>query len=108
MTKKAKDCMLSALSTFEVRNAIYKDDYKNYGAVLLALFPRGIPEILTKGDASRLGILHMMVSKLSRYCNAWEQNHTDSVHDLGVYCFLMEELDHAANDAKGIDEEIPF
>jgi hypothetical protein len=43
----------------------------------------------------------MQVSKLIRYTQAWENRHIDSSHDMGVYCFIQEELDRAFHDMMG-------
>jgi hypothetical protein len=44
----------------------------------------------------------MMVAKFTRYCQGWPKAHTDSIHDLGVYSFMMESVDDLE------EEEIPF
>ena len=56
------------------------------------LFPNGI-ELKTIDDFNRMGLLNMIVSKLIRYSNQWETKHKDSMHDLGVYCFMLESYD---------------
>ena len=36
---------------------------------------------------------YMIVTKLIRYCNQWSDKHQDSIHDLGVYSFILEDID---------------
>lgn len=90
------DIMNAAADTYRERNALYGDSYKQFGGVMQALFPHGI--LIDTPDAwNRLGIINMMVSKLTRYtANFCDGGHTDSAHDLGVYSFMLEELTRLA------------
>ena len=57
------------------------------------LFPNGVT-LKTEGDFNRWGTMNMIVAKITRYANAFESGgHQDSIHDLGVYSFMQEELD---------------
>jgi len=40
----------------------------------------------------------MIVAKLTRYAQNWPDTHIDSVHDMGVYAFMLESLDHDINN----------
>ena len=42
---------------------------------------------------NRYGALSLIVTKLVRYCNKWDKPHQDSIHDLGVYAFILETVD---------------
>ncbi len=95
----AADCMRAALETFEQRAKVYGDSYTRHGEVMAALFPKGV-ELTSKDDFNRFGILNMQVSKLIRYTQSWHDRHIDSSHDMGVYCFMQEELDRAFHDIK--------
>ena len=102
MKKKTPlDCMDEAFKTFKQRNKEYGDNYLNHGKVMQALFPNGV-KLETVEDYNRFGILNMMVAKFTRYCQGWPKAHADSIHDLGVYSFMMESV-HDLDD-----EEIPF
>ena len=57
-----------------------------------ALFPNGI-ELKTVEDYNRFGVINMIVAKLTRYSQNWPKTHQDSLHDLGVYAFILESLD---------------
>ena len=90
---KADKRMQKAAKTYRQRNKVYGDNYKRHGAVMAALFPDGIA-LRTIEDHNRFGVLTMIVSKLGRYATNFEKGgHNDSIHDLGVYAFMLEELD---------------
>jgi hypothetical protein len=82
----------NAIKTFETRGEAYGNSYLQYGEVMKILFPNGI-KLETKDDINRMGLLNMIVSKLIRYTNQWGKPHKDSMHDLGVYSFMLEGLD---------------
>jgi hypothetical protein len=89
------DCLEEALFTFKERNKQYGDNYLTHGKVMTALFPDGI-KLETVEDWNRFGIVNMIVAKLTRYAQAWprvNKSTLDSVHDLGVYSFMLEALD---------------
>lgn len=81
-----------AIETFKDRNETYGDNYLVHGKVMQALFPNGV-DLRTVKEYNRFGIVNMMVAKLTRYCNNWPGAHEDSVHDLGVYSFILESVD---------------
>ena len=93
MNKHPIECMEEALLTFKERNKEYGDNYLNHGKVMMALFPNGV-DLKTQKDYNRFGIINMMVAKMTRYCQGWPKPHVDSVHDLGVYSFMLESLDN--------------
>ena len=89
------ECLEEALRTFKERNKQYGDNYLTHGQVMTALFPKGV-KLETVEDWNRFGIVNMVVAKLTRYAQAWPQvnkSTIDSVHDLGVYAFMLESLD---------------
>ena len=94
---KAIDCIEKALQTFKERGAQYGDSYIRHGEVMKALLPTPVT-LETEEDFARFGVLNMMVSKMVRYCQNFKKGHIDSTHDLGVYSFIMEELDTNAED----------
>jgi hypothetical protein len=99
MAKKQSKCFVaveleSAANTYEERNAIYGDTYKRHGHVMSALFPDGIA-VDNPHDMNRLGVLNMIVGKLTRYATNFDNGgHKDSLHDLSVYAAMLNELDH--------------
>lgn len=86
----------SALKTAEERGKVYgsaHDNYKRHGKALAALFPNGI-YIKTEADFARFILLVMASAKLARYANNFEVGgHADSIHDMGVYSFIIEAFD---------------
>ncbi len=83
----------AAAATFAERNAMYGDNYKSFGQVLLACFGGAIPAINTVEDVNRLSIIIQLVGKLTRYCvNFEEGGHQDSAHDGIVYNAILEAL----------------
>lgn len=82
----------AAADTFEQRNAVYGDNYKKFGTLLLALFPDGIPAAKTEEEATRLHLLIYCAGKLQRYgYNFAAGGHRDSARDLAVYAAMLEE-----------------
>ena len=62
-----------ALKTFKERNKAYGDNYHQHGKVMMALF-------------------------LTRFTQNWPSSHLDSIHDMGVYAFILESLDRESED----------
>ena len=105
-TPNAVDLLDKALGTFKERNAVYGNCYNQNGEVMKALFPNGMPIPKTELDYNRLINFNLIVTKLVRYCQHFDNPHIDSIHDQGVYCFIQEELDHAFLKKQG--DDIPF
>ena len=78
----------------------YGSTYNQYGEVIKALFPKGLPlwPETSAEEMNRFGNLTMIVHKLMRYCNQWDDKHKDSIHDLGVYAFIQEGIDDSTKD----------
>ena len=83
--------MQQAIKTFQERNKTYGDNYLQHGEVMQALFPKGV-HLNSVHEHNRFGIINMIVAKLTRYCQG-EKPHQDSIHDLGVYAFILESVD---------------
>lgn len=90
------DMMRAALTTFEERNAVYKDTHTMHGNVLAVMFPFGIT-LNTSLEHSRYVTLNQIIGKLCRYAtNFTNGGHGDSIHDVGVYAFILEAIDRHA------------
>ena len=100
--KNAAELMQDAIKVFEDRNATYGDNYRKFGKVMSALFNDESIIITTAGDWNRFGVLIQIVSKLTRYVENIQTGHADSICDMGVYCFMLQELDQQV-DAKNRD-----
>lgn len=81
-----------ALATYRERNARYQDSFSRWGPVFAALFPDGVT-IRTADDWNRVTTLGHVVDKLVRYTTHFGAPHEDSIHDLGVYAFILEGID---------------
>jgi len=97
MEKFVPDSLRAAAEIYEERNKMYRDNYKNFGKVWLALFPDGISTTSAEDPVAacnRLGIMVQMVGKLTRYAANFNRGgHDDSLDDLAVYTMMLKELD---------------
>lgn len=91
-----KQTLEDAIQVNLERDAVYKDGWKVQAEILRSLYPDGIP-IHTPEDAERHTFIFMIVAKLVRYVLA--NPHADSIHDLGVYAFMLDQFDR--NNKKG-------
>jgi hypothetical protein len=65
-----------------------------HGRVMIELFGGSVPEMMRSDDASRMGLINQIVSKLIRYTSNWNKGgHQDSLDDLSVYSQMLAELD---------------
>ena len=93
LKRRADALMQEGAKTFAERAAAYGPTYHVHGSIMTALFPNGV-ELKTKEDFNRYAILVNITTKLHRYCTNFRKGgHQDSIHDLGVYAFILEELD---------------
>ena len=82
-----------AKRTFIERNRAYNDGWVVHGEIMASLFPDGIT-LNSPEDFSRFLLLEMCLSKLNRYAQNFESGgHKDSIHDLGIYSFILETYD---------------
>lgn len=105
--KTALNFLEEAAKTYKERNKVYGCNYYKFGQVMKLLFPNGLL-LQTEGDFNRYAGLSAIVGKLCRYANSFEQKcgHQDSMHDLGVYAFIQQELDlyYRSKDRLDLDE----
>lgn len=94
---KTEEVFKAALATHLERKATYspgqKSGFEKHGEVLAALFPDGLT---LKGEVefSRFVLFTMAQIKFMRYAeNLLKGGHQDSIHDLGVYSFILEAYD---------------
>jgi hypothetical protein len=86
------DQLREAARLNEERDNIYKDNHERTGAMLQALFPKGVV-LRSETDHKRFALLVLMAVKLSRYCVAWNDPDPDHMPDLTVYSAMMENID---------------
>jgi len=94
--KTVPNMLRQSAETYEERNKIYGNNYKNFGKVMVGLFPKGV-KVETVDDWNRMGVFVQMMSKLTRYAeNFTKGGHDDSLLDLSVYSSMLRELDMEA------------
>src|SRR4051794_28068023 len=78
----------------EQRDGVYGDSHERLAAVLAALFPAGV-RLQTVHDHARFSLLVSIISKITRYCVAWDRKPLDPDHmrDLSVYAAMLEATD---------------
>jgi len=91
------ELLRQAAQTFEDRNAVYGDNYKNVGNVMIALFPKGI-RLETAEDFLAWHIFELIVVKMTRLANS-NLTHEDSIHDITVYAAMLEHIMNAIKEA---------
>jgi hypothetical protein len=92
MNQTVPEILRQCAATYEERNKLYGDNYKKFGHVMKAIFPKGVP-IYTPEEFNRFGIFVQCVSKMTRYAESLGSGgHKDSAHDLSVYAAMLEEL----------------
>lgn len=79
-----------AADTFRQRNAIYGDNWKNFGNVMAAMFPNGIT-LKGSEDFARWHLFEIAMVKNTRFANSG-LTHKDSTHDNTVYHAMIESL----------------
>jgi hypothetical protein len=88
--------MREALATYIERSTSMGNTWYPVGEITRVLYPEGIV-LKTKEDFAKFHILQWIIGKLVRFINS---NGIDSIHDAGVYCFIMESIvkDEASNN----------
>lgn len=78
---------------YKDRSAVYKDNFRSVGRVMVALFPEGRPPLVTAEDYDRWHIFELLIVKLTRYANNYDQPHEDSLLDQLPYLGILGALD---------------
>lgn len=93
MTKNVPEMLREAAATYEERNKLYGDNYKNFGKVMVGMFPNGLA-VRSESDWNRLGVFVQIASKMTRYAEQFTKGgHDDSLLDMSVYANMLRELD---------------
>ncbi len=95
--KMADELMAEGIKTFASRRKLYGNSYVRHAEVMKGFFPKGVT-LKTELDFVRYSILNLIIIKIGRYTRDFNKPHQDSVHDGGVYSFVLEELDQFAHD----------
>ncbi len=92
--KTTVEIMQAASETFAERAKVYGEEgYRSHSKLVSSLFPEGIT-LKTEDEFTRFWLFNMLIVKLTRYATNYAKGgHQDSVHDLGVYAFILESFD---------------
>ncbi len=86
---------------FDQRNALYGENYKNFGKVMVGMFPSGLL-LQSADDFTRFGLLVQAISKDTRYAAQFMKGgHVDSLDDGSVYRTMLNEVDHMIKERDG-------
>ena len=84
----------SLAGLYAERNAVYKDNFRRVGDVMVAIFPDGPPKLETTEDYCRWHLFELAIVKLTRYAVAYNAGgHIDSLDDLIVYMAMVAACD---------------
>lgn len=83
----AADILDGMAATFRERQKVYGSNYKMVAPLVRTLFPNGVPSELVASDKWHL--FELILVKLSRLAIS-NLTHMDSIHDMGVYCAMVE------------------
>lgn len=80
----------ACIQTWDERNQVYRENWRNVGPALAALYPDGVC-LTTASDHGKYQLATMILAKLSRFaCSG--HTHRDSAHDIAVYAAMLESL----------------
>lgn len=97
-TPSPADILHNMAETYRERNAVYGDNWRNVGGVMLQLFPGGI-HLTTADECNRWHLFEIIVVKLTRFANSG-LSHADSIHDIAVYAAMLESIIHEKENGK--------
>lgn len=93
MTKPVGQALADLGKIFTDRNALYSDNYKHFGEVMIGLFPNGIT-LKTIDDYNRFALFMQAQIKMTRYAMLFAKGgHIDSLDDAAVYAQMLQEID---------------
>ena len=101
--KRVIDILSQAHDVYRDRNAEYKDNFRTVGRVMVALFPDGRPPLKTAEDYDRWHIFELLIVKLTRYANNYDQPHEDSLLDQLPYLGILGALDQELRERQARD-----
>ena len=100
-TTSAADILDDMAQTFRERNAVYGSNYKMVAPLMATLFPAGVPPELVV--TNKFHLFELILVKLSRFAISG-LNHTDSIHDCGVYAAMVEACIYEEQATSGDNE----
>lgn len=95
-SSRVAQMLTECAGTYDQRNALYGDNYKRFGIIMLGLFPKGLT-LRSPDDWNRIGLFVQAMSKVTRYAQNFEKGgHDDSLLDSSVYQQMLREVDEEA------------
>jgi len=88
--KTPADILAEMATTYRERNAMYCDNYKLVGPVMMALFPEGVA-LRTAEQITLWHLFELIVVKMTRF-GVSNLTHVDSIHDIAIYAAMIEGL----------------
>lgn len=82
------DLLADMANTYRERNAVYGDNWRCVGDVMMALYPNGV-KLCTADEFNQWHLFELIVVKLTRFVNS-QLTHADSIHDIAVYAAMIE------------------
>ncbi len=82
------DLLAKMAETYRERNAVYGDNWRTVGQVMLSLYPDGV-HLDTAKAFNEWHLFELIVVKLTRFANSG-RTHADSIHDIAVYAAMIE------------------
>ena len=96
-----------AAGIYEQRNAIYKDNYKRFGAIFMQLMPGGVT-LKDEDDFNRFSLFVQVVAKMTRYGQNFDfGGHADSLDDMAVYGMMLQEIDAEVMERNPLGFSVP-
>lgn len=104
--KRVLGILSQSHDVYKDRSAVYKDNFRSVGRVMVALFPEGRPPLIEAADYDRWHIFELLIVKLTRYANNYDQPHEDSLLDQLPYLGILGALDQELRERqKGARDE---
>lgn len=93
MSKAANELMQEAIDLYSKKGATYGHTYLEFGHLMECIFTDGI-QLKDYEDFNRFAALSMVVHKLLRYGNLWDdpERASEELRDMGVYSFILQEI----------------
>jgi hypothetical protein len=105
MIKTVPEMLRECADVFEERRRQYGENYRQFGPVMLALFPNGLT-LRTIDDFNRFGLFVQNVSKMTRYASNFERGgHDESLLDQSVYAQMLRQIDAEGRALSSADRE---
>lgn len=90
--KTVPELLRDGAAVYEERNAAYGNNYKEFGTIMCAMFPDGLPP-MSEAEWNRFGVWMMILTKVHRYVASMRTGgHMDTANDIKVYGAMLEEL----------------